>query len=466
MTTTSSWFSALVGAFCLLQLSSLAAAQTPPASATPATTTAAPPPPTPANAAPATRDRTFAAEDPAPGRPEEETEEPTEMKFGRGAPAAPGAASPAVPEPGPEGTRAPRRARTMEDVAESSVGELSIRSTRWRYSLNFFGDISLSAGSPADVDHKLGFSLGAQDVLIRGELNNNIVASTELALEPSNEGVTVDVERFNVRWQSAGWFAEAGRTHTAFGYWNNAYHHGRWLQPTIARPRWVAFEDDGGILPVHWVGAGVGARLPMGDTTLNLMATVGNGRGRIVDDVRNAGDYQAMKAFHASAELVGIGRPELRIGVAGIFDRIQGWELRAPPLANVAIDELIGSAHVAYVNVPLLLIVETYAVAHLALGHQWTTYGGFALVGYAFGRVTPYLEVERIGSRGGADPFLTIADLGGTMGTASFDTIEGIGGVRLDITDWTAIKAEYRQTRARDQNTTVYEGVVNWSWGF
>src|SRR4029077_14301976 len=130
------------------------------------------------------------------------------------------------------------------------------------------------------------------------------------------------------------------------------------LQPTIARPRWVAFEDAGGILPVHWVGAGTGARVPLGDTTLNSMFTVGNGRGQIVDDVRNNRDYQAMKAFHGSLELVGIGRPELRAGVAGIFGRIPAQPLSFrpgfPALADKEITEVIGAANVAYVKVPLL----------------------------------------------------------------------------------------------------------------
>jgi hypothetical protein len=214
---------------------------------------------------------------------------------------------------------------------------------------------------------------------------------------------------------------------------------------------------------VHWVGAGVGARLPVGSSTLNLMATVGNGRGHIVDDVRNAGDYQAMKAFHASAELVGIGRRELRVGIAGVFDRIPAFDGRALPPRG-SLDEMIGSAHIAYVNVPLLLISEGYAVAHLADGHQWTTYGGFAVIGYAFGPVTPYVEFERIASKGGADPFFTITTPG--IESGSFDTAEGILGLRVDLSDWTALKAEYRQTKALDVKTTFYEGIVNWSWGF
>jgi len=349
----------------------------------------------------------------------------------------------------------------MEEVSGAAVEELNIRNVRWRYTLNFFGDISLSANRPV-AGLPFGFGLGAQDLLIRGELSHSIIATTEIALEPGDEGVTVDIERFNVRWQSSRFFAEAGRTHTGIGYWNNAYHHGRWLQPTIARPRWVAFEDDNGLLPVHWIGFGVGARLPVGTATLNLMATVGNGRGHIVDDVRNAHDYQAMKAFHASVELVGLGLPELRVGVAGIYDRIPPFvdPTTVPPIDRGTIGETIGSAHIAYVNVPLLFISEGYVVVHTANGERWTTYGGFALAGYTFGRITPYAEVERIASRGGADPFFTTPD------SASFDTIQGIGGIRFDLSDWTAIKAEYRQAHAYDRGTTTYLGVLNWSWGF
>jgi hypothetical protein len=351
----------------------------------------------------------------------------------------------------------------MEDVSEAISEEMTIRNMRWRYSLNFFGDISLGVTKPEATGHPFGFTLGAQDVLIRGELSNQITATTEIALEPGDAGVTVDIERFHVRWQSSSFFVEAGRTHTAFGYWNNAYHHGRWLQPTIARPRWVAFEDDGGILPVHWVGAGVGARLPAGSSTVNLWATVGNGRGRFVDDVRNAHDNQDMKAFHVAAEVVGIGVPELRAGIAGIYDRIPGDPMmRSDFPSNTPIGEYIGAAHIAYVNVPLLFIGEGYLVTHTVLGHQYSTYGGFVLAGYAFGRYTPYVEVERI-ARKGIDPFFVQMDRGVPD---SFDSLKEIVGVRVDLTDWTALKAEYRHTRENDKDATIHEGILNWSWGF
>ena len=386
------------------------------------------------------------------------------MHFGAERPVAGGASPVLQPSAHPPSYPVPLRPRTMEEISAGSPGELSIRTTRWRYSLNFFGDTSLSMGRPTS-SHPLSFSIGAQDALVKGELGDHFVATAEIAMEAQETGFVVDVERFNVRWRSEHFFIEAGRSHTAVGYWNNAYHHGKWLQPTIDRPRWVEFEDSGGMLPVHWVGIDIGAKLSLGAATLNLVASVGNGRGVIVDDVRNTGDYQSQKAVHVQAELVGLGAPDLRIGVAGVADRIPGQSaVLRPALPDRPIDELIGSAHVAYASVPLLFITEGYAVLHRADGSAWVTYGGFALLGYAFGRYTPYLQFERIASSGGRDPFFSPGRPDEVV--ASFDTAEGIVGIRIDLSDWTALKGEYRFTRALDTTTDLQEGLLNWSWGF
>ena len=464
MTTTIKWSASLFVATLLgtttgglFGFASPAAAAEP--DAAPAPADAAPPPPV------------QTAQAGTANEPSNDTDSPAEMKFGRSGRAAAPSSPPPVSSPSASTVEpapvARARPRTMEEVAGASIQELTFRSVRWRYSLNFFGDVSMSGGKPSDGEHAFGFGLGGQDILIRGELSENIVTTTEMAFEAGEDGgIGVDLERFNVRWQSSRYFVEAGRTHTSFGYWNNAYHHGRWLQPTIERPRWVAFEDNGGIIPVHWVGAGAGLRLPVGDATINLNGTVGNGRGRIVDDVRNNHDIQNMKAFHGSFEIVGIGRPELRMGVAGIYSTIPGQPDRTGLPAGHDITEVIGAAHIAYVNVPLLFIAEGYDVAHVALGHQWTTYGGFILLGYAVGRFTPYVEVERIASKGGTDPFFIPDFPLGAVDHPTFDSLEGIAGLRFDLTDWTALKLEYRQTKQWDLHVTQYDGVLNWSWGF
>jgi len=375
----------------------------------------------------------------------------------------------AAPEVAPDDQtltiRSGSRARTMEDVSEESSHELRLGGTRARYSLNFFGDTSFSLGHPAEPDRFPSFAIGAQDFLLKGELGNHIVATTEFALEPHEGGTVVDVERLHVRWQTDAFFFEAGRVHTAFGYWNNAYHHGSWLQPTIERPRWVAFEDDAGILPVHWVGIDMGLKLKSGYKSFNVYASIGNGRGKIVDDVRTDRDYQAMKAFHLALEYVGLIVPDLRIGVSGIYDRIPPQPATIRPIFHdVFFDEFIFAAHIAYPSVPLIFIAEAYWVSHAQAANRWTTYGGFALLGYSLGPFIPYLQYERIASTGGLDPFF-VPDPA-AEGIDSFDTVQGIVGLRVDLSAWTALKFEYRYTDLLDRSFVTHQGIVNWSWGF
>jgi hypothetical protein len=353
----------------------------------------------------------------------------------------------------------------MEDVALSSLQELHFGHAKARYSLNFFGDVSFAAFSPTGPERQPTFSLGAQNFLLRGELGGHLIATTEFAIEFGEEGVAgVDLERLHVRWQEEHFFVEAGRWHTDFGYWNDAYHHGRWLQPTIERPRWVRFEDDGGLLPVHWVGLGGGASADLGAGKLRTTLSVGNGRGKIVDDVRNESDYLARKSLQATAEYIGLGLPDLRAGVSGIYGRIppQPVEVR-PALPNRPIDEWIGSVHVAYPSVPVLFIAEGYLIEHRANGHAWRTYGGFVLVGYSFGILTPYVELSRILSAGGVDPFF-IPDPTAAQ-VASLDVLDLIPGLRLDLSDWSALKLEYQYSHLRPQGIR-HAVILNWSWGF
>lgn len=365
----------------------------------------------------------------------------------------------------PPGSK-PGHSATMDEVAVSSEHELHFGRTRARYSLNFFGDFSFAAYSPSDAAHEPTFTLGDQDFLIRGELGNHLIATTEFSIGfGGTSEASVDLERLHVRWQDAHFFVEAGRVHTDIGYWNDAYHHGHWLQPTIDRPRWVRFEDEGGLLPVHWVGVSAGARIDAGPGSLRVVASVGNGRGKIVDDIRNGMDYSANKAVHALVEYVGLGARELRVGVSGIYDQIPRQDAKVrPALPDRAIDEYILGAHVAYPGYPLVVIAEGYVITHTASGHTWRTYGGFGLAGYAIGMVTPYFELSKIAGSGGSDPFFMPDP---ALATGAYDVLDVIPGVRVDISPWAAVKLEYDYTRAPHvHDEPAHAFVANLSWGF
>ncbi|MGD2160125.1 MAG: hypothetical protein PVG94_03005, partial [Gammaproteobacteria bacterium] len=64
-----------------------------------------------------------------------------------------------------------------------------------------------------------------------------------------------ELERLQLGWQigeqSIGWI---GRFHSPSRYWNEAYHHGQYLQTTITRPNIEQYEDFSGFLPTHISG--------------------------------------------------------------------------------------------------------------------------------------------------------------------------------------------------------------------
>ncbi|HZU81900.1 MAG TPA: hypothetical protein VE987_03240 [Polyangiaceae bacterium] len=359
----------------------------------------------------------------------------------------------------------------MESLASGSMQQTRVGGARARYALNIFGDVDFFAGSANSTSIPAGptgthpsFALGTLSFLITGELERHFVSTAEFALEYDDQTnqVGVDVERLHVGWLGEHFFLYAGRVHTAFGYWNNAYHHGKWLQPNEERPRWVAFEDEGGLLPIHTVGLSGGSVVDVGPGQLKVTLSVSNGRGNVVDDIRNRFDYLDSKAVHGQLELVGVGAPDLRFGVSGMYDRIAPANAATrPALPDTPIDEFIVGAHVAYPGYPTLLVAEGYCVAHQVPGHTFLTYGGFVTVGRAFGVVTPYVRGQWIGTHGGSDPFF-VPD---PTAPPTFDELEGVAGVRVDLTAWTAVRAEYRATQLA-RGDVAHLGVVQWSWGF
>jgi hypothetical protein len=355
-----------------------------------------------------------------------------------------------------------RRPATMDEVAESSVQEVHFGHVTARYGFNFFGEVLFTLQSPGGGDLSPAFAIGAQDIVLHGELGEHMSATTEFAIEFGEDNQPgVDLERLSVGWQSEQFYVDAGRTHSDLGYWNTAYHHGRWLQLPIARPTWVRFEDEGGLLPVHWVGLTGGAKFALGDGALHLALAVGNGRGKVQDDIRNTFDYQASKALYGKLEYVGFGSlRELRIGFSGVYDRIAPQDATVrPALPDQAIHEWIGGFHIAYPSLPVLLIVEAYLIDHRASTQAWQTYGGFVLAGYAIGPFTPYAEINQILSSGGADPFFN------PMGGGSVEQLDLIGGVRLDVSSWSALKLEYVYTHF-PMAATRQTVTLDWSWGF
>jgi hypothetical protein len=327
--------------------------------------------------------------------------------------------------------------------------------------LDAFGDVSAIAPiqQPGEQPH---FQLGAFGLMFMAGLGPHVDFMAETALEADDlNNLSIDLERMVLRWSNQSFFVQAGRMHTEIGFWNASYHHGRWLQPTIARPSVVAFEDDGGLIPAHAIGVAGGWQSPSSKGALHLVLTVANGRGDVPDQILLVRETNLAKQLVLSVFHTGVGVDGLRIGASVDYDHIAP----APPtirpdLPYLAIDEYIANLNVAYLKQPWTVIAESFAFFHHSSGRTWPIYDTYAVLGRTFGSLTPYVELENRQSPNGLPPFF----LDGTMPLEPNYTLELVG-LRFETTRWSALRFEYSvQERVAGEKLPM-QVELNWAFG-
>ena len=221
---------------------------------------------------------------------------------------------------------------------------------------------------------------------------------TEVMFEGLGNNIGVDIERIQVTYLVANWLRlRAGRSHLAFGYYNDTYHHGNFFELTTSRPYSVNFEDSCGIIMSHNVGAGFDGTVDVGGAgSIRYDFDVGNGRAADVTAV--ALQYAETNPKSVNLRLRWMPIDGLILGVNGMRDVI-------PPLASPTAmipnrpttEELVAGAHAVYTENHVLLDIEGFAMRHNPDGAPSTSItGGFAEVGYTIGSVTPYFRAEYI----------------------------------------------------------------------
>jgi hypothetical protein len=442
---------------------------------TPPETTGAPaaPPAPPPAAAPAPPVPVPAPPPPAPAPPAVQTFEPTDVTGPKGV------------EPVPVSTTP---TKTPPNALPLTMDEMPVAAANNRVTINLFGDTALAINSvgPPGLDgflpvtpHRPAFLIGDLDLLITGRAGN-LTAMAETALEQHGGGeIGIDLERIFVGWRGDRISVDAGRTHAELGYWNNAFHHGRWLQIPTGRPEVLKFEDEGGILPVHQVGVTAHWRAYVdGDQQIELVGSVGNGRGNFTDDVQETDDTNVFKSLLFKLGFKGFGARDLQFGVSGLFDRIAPVAAMSidptafvrPALPDQTINEAIGNAYLAYRGVDLTLISEAFEVLHTsnvanAAGNtSWSTFDAYALGAYRIGEVSPYLMSEVRHTSTDPDPFF-FPDPAAMTTVFLRNFYEETVGLRWDFTTWSAIKVEYRLVLLRDPNSRMQIGTIDWCFG-
>ena len=293
----------------------------------------------------------------------------------------------------------------------------------------------------ADVTYLLSeesseFSLGQYDQYITAQISDKVTFLGEVVFE-YDEGWVADVERVVLAYHFNDYLVvEAGKHHTPIGHWNTAFHHGAVLQPSIHRPLLVAFEDEGGLLPVHTTGIGAWGRLP-GNVTYDIMVGNGIGSSAVSDNNRS-------KAF-----VLGL-KKELfrgfRVGVSAYFDTIAAGtaSLRhndeGPILLATSIDQRLTGGSVTFKRGPFEFLSEIQFITNIHTASRDRSIGYYVFSGYAAGRWTPYLRFDYLS----LDPDELFFEPG--------DVSDFVAGLRFDMSFISSIRAEYHFLNDRNEN--------------
>ena len=296
-----------------------------------------------------------------------------------------------------------------------------------------FGDVVYVARERATTD---GFLVGQMVGHGNARLSDRVSFFGEVSATARSDSYAFEVERAIIRYDFADYLKiSAGRYHTPVSYWNVAYHHGLWLQTTVARPEIV--KVGGRFIPVHFIGVVAEGTLNASAGSLSYEAGIGNGRGAVISRGGDAGDLNRSRASVMTLR----ARPGdfgLQIGGSLYYDDIS--------VVPGQVDEQIASAHIVWDRGAPEFAAEYAVVRHEpdAGGNSvdsegWYVHAGMRLPG-PLSKWKPYVRLERLDSKAG-DPVFS------TIGSAVADYRAAIGGVRFDFDGLAALKAEYRRER-------------------
>jgi hypothetical protein len=356
-----------------------------------------------------------------------------------------------------------RRIESVEQkIAQIETANASHRIDESSLPIHGFADVGAGTRNPLNPDLK-GFNVGNFDLYLTPKLGDHTRALVELNVEVGDDGsVGLDLERAQIGYQFGDtatlWL---GRFHTPYGYTNTALHHGGWIATALERAKFLNFEDHGGILPNHTVGAwATGAIRTSGGKVLWDVYT-GNSQQIVggVVDMRNAGN--------GSGNLLVGGRLayEFKSGVVdGLMLGLSGFT------AKIADDQLpvhetrlrVLGVHAVYDTDTFENMAEYYYFSDDDLSGasgSHKSHAGYVQLGYRAGFGVPYLRYERT-VLDQADQYFQQQASGGSYH-------RGAVGVRFDLDIKSALKFEVSNTRDTDRLNDQYnEALVQYAIRF
>ncbi len=367
-------------------------------------------------------------------------------------PAAPTVAATPVAQPAAASPQAAELAAVEQEVRQIETANAARQADDTGLPVHGFADVNVGNHNPYHAYEK-GASLNNLDLYLTPKLGGKWLSLFELNFEVDHNGnVGVDIERGQLGYQ----FSDAatvwvGRFHTPYGYVNTALHHGVWLNDSLRRPAFLMFEDQGGVLPAHTVGAWMtgAARGDGGKMLYDVFA--GNGQQLIggLIDMRSGGNEHGKLIYGGRLGYQWSAGPAegLLIG-ANAFDSTINDDQMPENLTEVR----VAGTFAVYDTDTWEVLSEAYWFDDIDLNHGAGTHRSkayFAQVGYRLPYLIPYVRYERA-HLDQSDRYFGEQLTGGSY----FRTAAGL---RRDLNQKVALKFEAANTHYTDRTVGTFD---------
>ncbi|MDF1876531.1 hypothetical protein JHD47_01705 [Sulfurimonas sp. SAG-AH-194-L11] len=246
------------------------------------------------------------------------------------------------------------------------------------------------------ADKKVKFTTGSLDFYFTKNLSDRIYILIDLVFETTGDSFIVDLERLKIMYDVNEYLTiTSGKFHTPYGYWNTGFHHGLQIQTSILRPKFIAFEDRGGILPSHSVG--MMSEGSVGDFDYNFYVTAGMHIQETNDNNITAGqistsDGQSQDGNTLVGATCAYNFDTIKVGLHTFTQTVN-------TLNNQSSDVNMGGGFLVIEENNL----EFYSEAYIFVNHNNTNTSTdeylfseayYAQIAYDFDGIKPYIRVE------------------------------------------------------------------------
>jgi hypothetical protein len=317
-------------------------------------------------------------------------------------------------------------------LSQMTSGLVNQSSSTGGMPLHGFMDVGYAINSQGSNDvanpyvaNPKGFYQGSLSFYMAPHFGDRVLALAEpnFEMDKLDGSVSVDIERLQIGYA----FSDAatlwgGRFHTPFGYWNTAFHHGAQLQTSVLRPRFLDFEDLGGILPTHMVGLWGTGKVRAGQSKFTYDVYVGNGPkisdatpmgslnppttyqgGALDPNIAGDDNHSAMVGLNLGYDFSGM-LDGLRLAVHWMNGDVNIYGIPPTTIASDLKNNTLGTTNLnvgggslVYLSNDWEIMGEYYAFNNKdkATDLKYKSKAGYLQIGVSFNAWTPYVRAER-----------------------------------------------------------------------